>query len=263
MKVSVITAVRNGDGTIGDTVASVTRQSYADVEHVIVDGESTDRTMEVVASHARRPGPVICEADSGIYDAFNKGWNVASGDVVGYLNADDVYIDSRAVERVVEVFSARNVDMVFADVVQFRNDKPGQIVRYYSSARFAPYKIRFGLMPAHPAFFVRRECLSRTGGFDQSYQIAGDFELLLRLFIGMRATYVHLPRVLVGMRVGGASTRGWQSTQIISSEMLRACRENGVRTNRALVMGRLPIKLMQFFRRPPHDVCMSAGRAVR
>lgn len=250
MKVSIITAVRNAETSIGAALESVRRQTYRDIEHIVVDGLSTDGTMDVVRRHSARLAKIVSERDSGIYDAFNKGLRLATGEVVAFLNADDVYASPDIVQSVAEVFARSQAGAVFGDVEFVRPAEPGRVVRHYSSEGFSPKRLRYGWMPAHPSLFLKRRLIEQFGAFDPSYRIAGDFELVARLFGRERIDFEYLPRVFVTMRTGGASTRGVRSTLTINREILRACRDNGIATNRALLWMRFPAKLMEFLRRP-------------
>ena len=250
MKVSIITAVRNAESTIGGALESVQRQTWPDIEHIVVDGLSTDGTMDVVRRHSARLAKVVSERDSGIYDAFNKGLKLATGDIVAFLNADDVYASPDIVTAVQEVFARSPVSAVFGDVEFVRPEEPGRVVRHYSSEQFDARRLRYGWMPAHPSLFLRHRLIDQFGGFDASYRIAGDFELVARLFGREHIDFEYLPRVFVTMRTGGASTRGIKSTLTINREILRACRQNGIATNRALLWMRFPAKLMEYLRRP-------------
>ena len=248
MKVSIITAVRNGAEAIGATLDSVAEQSYVDIEHIVVDGASTDATVAVVRERGRRVAKLLSEPDRGVYDAFNKGLALATGDVVAFLNAGDSYLDAGVVATVANAFSAEDVDAVFGDVLIVDPQDPGRVLRHYGSARFSPARLASGFMPAHPSLFLRGELYRRLGGYDASYRIAGDFELCVRAFVHERARYRYLPRALVRMPQGGLSTRGWRSNWIITSEMRRACLRNGVATSLPRLLLRFPVKLLEVLR---------------
>jgi glycosyltransferase involved in cell wall biosynthesis len=249
VKVSIITAVRNGAATISAALESVAGQTYPDIEHIVVDGLSTDGTMDIVRQHSARLAKVVSEADEGIYDAFNKGLRLATGDIVAFLNADDVYAGPTVVQAVHEVFLRSQTSAVFGDVDFVRPEDPGRVVRHYSSRNFSARRLRYGWMPAHPSLFLERRLIDRFGGFDPTYRIAGDFELVARLFGRERIDFQYVPRVFVTMRTGGASTRGIRSTMTINREILRACRQNGIETNRAMLWLRFPAKLTELLRR--------------
>jgi glycosyltransferase involved in cell wall biosynthesis len=250
VKVSIITAVRNAAQTIGGALESVQRQTWPDIEHIVVDGLSTDGTMDVVRRHEAHLARVVSERDTGIYDAFNKGLRLATGEVVAFLNADDVYASPGIIAEVAEVFERSQASAVFGDVEFVRPEEPGKVVRHYSSGQFDARRLRYGWMPAHPSLFLRRRLIEQFGGFDPSYRIAGDFELVARLFGREHIDFEYLPRVFVTMRTGGASAQNIRSTLIKNREILRACRQNGIATNRALLWTRFPAKLMEYLRRP-------------
>ena len=250
MKISIITAVRNAEHTIGSALESVARQTYPDIEHIVVDGLSTDGTMDVVRANSARVAKVVSERDSGIYDAFNKGLRLATGEVVAFLNADDAYTAPDIVQSVHDAFERTQASAVFGDVEFVRPEASGKVVRHYSSRSFSARRLRYGWMPAHPSLFLRRRLFEQFGGFDASFRIAGDFELVARLFGREHIDFEYLPRVFVRMHIGGASTRGIRSTMIINREILRACRQNGIPTNRALLWTRFPAKLLEYLRRP-------------
>lgn len=249
MKVSIVTAVRNAREVVAATLDSVAGQSHAQIEHVIVDGASQDGTLDLLRSHPRRPGPLVSEPDRGVYDAFNKGWRLATGEIVAYLNAGDTYFGPDVVADVVARFREQPLDAVFGDVLIVDPADQVRVLRRYRSSSFAPWRMSWGFMPAHPALFLRRELYERLGGYDPGYRIAGDFELCLRIFLRERARYSYLPRPLVRMPRGGLSTSGWRSKWIITQEMNRACAANGVATNLLKLSARFPLKLLEVVRR--------------
>jgi glycosyltransferase involved in cell wall biosynthesis len=243
MKVSVITAVRNGERDIGVTLESVNGQDYPDFEHVIVDGASTDATMEVVRKHGRRLGATVSERDAGVYDAFNKGLKLAKGDWIGFLGAGDRFADAGVVSRLVAAARAGSVDAVYGDLV-IVDPTSGSVTRRYSSAGFTADRIRSGYMPGHPTMLVRRSVYQRFGGYDTSYRIAGDFEFVARVFGGAHILHAYLPEVLVFMQDGGLSNRGLRAKWTITREMHRACRANQVPSSWARLLMRLPVKYL-------------------
>jgi GT2 family glycosyltransferase len=179
---------------------------------------------------------------------MNKGLGLATGDVIGFLNADDVYAGNGVIERVSAIMDADKLDALFGDAEFVRPDLPDRPVRRYRSDYFCPERIAWGWMPAHPALFLRREVFERFGGFKTDYRIAGDFELVARMFHGGTLRYRHLPEVLVRMRTGGVSTGGWRNTLLLNREVLRACRENGIDTNLFKIFSKYPKKLLEFVR---------------
>jgi glycosyltransferase involved in cell wall biosynthesis len=247
VKVSIITVSYNAASTIESTLQSVARQTYPDVEHVVVDGGSSDGTQEVISAYRGAISRFISEPDHGIYDAMNKGIALATGDVVGFLNADDVYADDQVLARVLKIMEEERLDALFGDVAFFRSDDEQRDIRRYRSNRFRPERIAWGWMPAHPALFLRREVYEQVGSFRTDYQIAGDFEFIARAFGKNTLRYRHLPEVLVRMRVGGVSTGGWRNTLVLNREVLRACCENGIPTNMVKILSKYPAKLLEYF----------------
>lgn len=249
MKLTVITVAYNAAATIADTLRAVATQTYAQIEHIVVDGASKDATREIVARHGARVARLVSEPDRGIYDAMNKGLALASGEVIGFLNADDVYASDHVVADVARAMQAEDLDALYGDVAFFRSDAPGTVVRRYRSDRFSPARIGWGWMPAHPALFLHRRVYARFGNFRTDYRIAGDYEFVARIFKTDSLRYRYLPEALVHMRVGGVSTGGWRNTVVLNREVLRACRENGIPTNPLKILSKYPAKLLEFLRR--------------
>ena len=247
MKISVITVCFNSAQTIESTLDSVASQTDVVVEHIVVDGASTDHTATILQAHLHQLAQVISEPDRGIYDAMNKGVRVATGDVIGFLNADDVYAHQNVLAEVARIMKRERLDALFGDVEFFRPENYSRTLRRYSSARFRPDRIGWGWMPAHPALFVRREVFQRVGVFRTDYRIAGDFEFVARAFGSKALRYRHLPEVLVRMRTGGISTGGWRNTLLLNREVLRACRENGIQSNMLKILSKYPVKLLEYF----------------
>ena len=245
MKVSIITAVRNGARDIRATLASVETQDYPDIEHVVVDGASTDGTTDVVGREGRRVARLLSEPDRGVYDAFNKGLALATGDVIGYLNAGDSYLGADVVGRIAAQFKRADFAAAFGDVLITELGQPQKVLRHYRSNKFTPARIGWGFMPAHPTLFVRREAYARAGGYDASYRIAGDFELCIRLFVEQKIDYAYLPEALVRMPRGGLSNSGWRSKWTITQEMHRACRTHSIATSYPKLCARFGPKLLE------------------
>jgi glycosyltransferase involved in cell wall biosynthesis len=246
--ISIITVTYNSAAVIADCLTSVSSQTWP-CEHIIIDGASKDNTLAIV----RRMSPsarIVSESDKGIYDAMNKGIRLATGDIVGILNSDDFYATPHVLEKVANLFRQSDVNAMFADLVYVRPDNLDRIVRYYSVRGFTPEKFAWGWMPPHPTFFVRREMYERYGLFHTDYQIAADYELMARFLAHYKVRYAYLPDVIVKMRTGGTSTRGPRSTWILNREILRACAENGIKTNILKVYSKYFRKVMQLFIRP-------------
>jgi len=250
MKITIITVTYNSAQTVEDTIRSVLSQTHPDLEYIVVDGASTDGTLEIIARHRAGIARVVSGPDDGMYDALNKGLALATGEVVGILNSDDLYQDSGVVSRIAEAFQRLKVDAVFGDLVQVRRNDTSRITRYYPADGFTVSRFASGWMPPHPAFFVKKECYDKYGTFKTDYRIAADFDLAARFLWKHGLKYAHLPGVLVRMRVGGRSTKGFKSNLILNREILRACRENGIDTNIVKIYSKYLTKISQMFRRP-------------
>lgn len=234
MKISIITATYNSGSTVRDTIESVLRQTYQDIEYIIVDGVSKDNTLSIVKSYKSKfqgQMRLISEPDHGIYDAMNKGIRMATGDVVGMLNSDDFYTSDDVLQRVAEVFECHNPDAVYGDIHYVDDSDLTKCIRYYSSRIFRRWLMRFGFMPAHPSFYCRRTVYERHGAFDTSLRIAADFENLLRLIFVNRIKTKYIPTDFVTMRTGGASSSGFNSHKQILKEHLQAYKQNQVYSN--------------------------------
>lgn len=231
-KISIITATYNSALTVKDTLNSIIGQDQTDYECVVVDGGSTDGTVDIIREYEERFGgrmKWISEPDKGIYDAMNKGLRMATGDVVGILNSDDFFSSTDILSTVAR--GIEGVDAVYGDVHFVKPDNLQKCVRYYSSKAFRPWMMRLGFMPAHPSFYCRREVYEKYGIFDSSFRIAADFELLLRLIFVNRISTRYICKDFVTMRTGGASTSGLYSHRRILSEHFRAYRQNNVHSN--------------------------------
>lgn len=249
MKVTVITVCRNAGNSIEDTLQSVRSQQYPNVEHLVIDGGSSDGTLDVVKQYQDRITKYISEPDRGIYDAMNKGIALATGDVIGFLNADDQYAHAGVLSRVADAVTNGQVDALFGDAEFFDPSDPQRVIRRYCSRRFRPDRIGWGWMPAHPTLFLKRQVFDRYGPFRIDYRIAGDFELIARIFRDQTLRYRYLPEIMVRMRTGGISTGGWRNTLLLNKEVLRACKENGIPTNLLKILSKYPAKMVEYFQK--------------
>jgi glycosyltransferase involved in cell wall biosynthesis len=245
MRVSIITVVRNNQATIAHAINSVLKQDYPNVEYIVIDGSSSDATPEIIKSYGSAVNRFISEPDKGMYDAMNKGLKLATGEIIGFLNSDDFYEHKSVISQIVWEFSHRKVDLVFGDIVFVHPQDTEQIIRYYSSANFSPELFSWGWMPAHPSCFVKRKIYEKYGDFKTEYQLASDYELLLRLIKIHQISYSYLDNVLVRMRLGGASNRNLKCRWISNQEVIQACREHGVSTNFFKLLARYPVKILE------------------
>ncbi len=246
MKISIITAVLNGGTTIGDTVRSVLNQTYKNFEHIIIDGGSTDETVEVIKRYTDGIAKIISEPDHGIYDALNKGLRVSSGDVVGVLNGDDLYAHDRVLHLVADVFENRGVDSCYGDLQYIDRNDTNRVIRHWKSSEYRHGKFRWGWMPPHPTFFVKREIYEKFGYFDTNFRIAADYELMLRFLEGNRITTHYIPHVLIKMRVGGVSNRSLRNIVLKSYEDYKAWRVNQLNSHFYTILFKNLSKIPQF-----------------
>lgn len=251
MKISIVTVCYNSEKTIGHTLQSVRNQSYADVEHIVVDGASIDSTLNVVATDGLHVVKVVSEKDNGIYDAMNKGIALANGEIIGFINADDFYASSDALAKVAAIFNDPNVDACYGDLCYVKQVDTSALVRYWKSSEFHPGAFEFGWCPPHPTFFVRREVFQRFGGFDLSYKIAADMELMLRFLEVHKIRAKYIPEVLVKMRMGGTTNKSLSNILRQNKEILRALRAHGLRSSAwRLVGSKLFSRGLQFLAKP-------------
>ena len=243
MKVSIITVSFNSVKTIEETIQSVLSQDYPDIEYIVIDGGSTDGTLDILRAYDKQIHHWISEPDSGMYDAMNKGIQLATGDVIGILNSDDIYIGHHVVTELINALKLKQADLVFADLILVDQLQPKRVLRYYNSGQFKPSKFRWGWMPAHPTVFVRRAVYERVGPFATDYQIAADYEMLIRILAVHQTSYVYVPKAVVQMRSGGASTASLMRNWVLNKEIVRACKDNGIYSNMAMLLPKIPIKL--------------------
>ena len=223
MKVSIITVVFNNALTIQDTISSIINQNICVHEHLIIDGGSTDGTLRIIQDNFDLGVSLISEPDEGIYDAMNKGIRLAFGDIIGFLNSDDVYYDETTLNQVSRVFEADpTLEIVYGDLVYVRQHNLDSIVRTWRSRPFNARYFGDGHVPPHPSFFVKRKILLETGGFDQQFKLAADYELMFRLLEIEKRRSFYLPSILVKMRLGGATNRSASNIRLGNQEIVAA-----------------------------------------
>lgn len=248
MKVSVITATYNSSQTIVDTVRSLEGQTYSDIEYIIVDGASKDNTLQVIEQNCSRVSKIISEPDRGIYDALNKGIQAATGDIIGFLHSDDLLAYPQAIADLVNTMQASQSQAVYADLEYVSKDDISKTVRLWTSGEYQKQNLLNGWMPPHPTFYMRRECYQTLGVFDLSFRISADYDSLLRYLWLNSVTMSYLPKVLIKMRVGGASNRSLSNIYKKSCEDIRALKNSQVFWPKALLIKNVS-KIPQFFRR--------------
>lgn len=250
MRISVVTVVLNAVETIAQTLDSVAAQSHEDVEHIVIDGRSTDGTRQILEARRAMLGALVSEADGGLYDAMNKGIALASGEVIGLLNGDDVYAGPDTLALVAAPFRDPDVEACYGDLIYVRRDDPQRIVRYWTSREYRDGLFERGWLPAHPTFFVRRRVYGRHGHFDTRYRFQSDFELTLRFLAVHRIRSVYLPHVLVRMRMGGTTNRSLLNVLRGNLESYRAARRHGLKVTPLFFFTKILMRLPQFVRRP-------------
>lgn len=229
MKITLLTAAYNSAKTIRDTLKSIEVQTYPDIEHIIVDGASKDDTLAIVAAEGPRVAQVVSERDKGIYDAYNKGIGLATGEVIGFLNSDDFYAHPEVIAKVMALFAADPMlEAVHADLVYVDQDDPAKVVRWWRSRDVTERSLRRGFIPAHPTVFLRRSVYDRAGLFDLEYRLAADYEFLLRIFHAYNVKAQYLPQVWVRMRAGGATGGNLASIRQQNKEIRAAQAKHGV-----------------------------------
>lgn len=228
MKISVITVVYNARETVADAIGSMQAQIHSDVELIVIDGASTDGTQAILETYRKQISVLVSEPDNGIYDALNKGISRASGDIIGFLHADDLFADNEVLARVADAFTDPAVDAVYGDLVYVAKSKPDRMIRFWQAGNYEAEQLRYGWMPPHPTYYARREVYERHGGFDTSLRIAADYDCLLR-HLHMGNLHCHyIPEVLVRMRVGGTSNRSLKNILRKSAEDYQAIRRNRI-----------------------------------
>ncbi len=246
MKVTVITACYNSADTIGDTLRSVTEQDYGDIEYIIVDGASTDETLKVVEGYRDKITKVVSGKDGGIYFALNKGIGLATGEVIAFLHADDLYAGRQVLSKVMKLFADEDVDSVYGDLQYVDRLDTSKVKRSWKSGPYREGQFRSGWMPPHPAFFLKKKCYDRFGTFDTSFKTAADYELMLRMLHRHKISTAYLPEVLVKMRTGGVSNVSLKNRIRANREDRRAWKVNGLNPG-PLTLIRKPLsKLTQF-----------------
>lgn len=227
-KISVITVVFNNEDTIADTIESVAAQDYANLEYIVIDGLSKDRTLDRIKERKEIISKLISEKDAGIYDAMNKGIALATGDIIGFINGDDFYLPG-TLAKVAETFKDDpQLEACYGDLCYVKQDDPGTVVRHWRSSPFVPTAFEKGWAPPHPTFFVRRNVYERFGSFDLGYRIAADVELMMRFLEHHRIRVRYIPGVMVKMRMGGTTNRNLANIVNQNREILRALRSHGL-----------------------------------
>ena len=248
MKVSIITATYNNENTVEDTVLSVSSQTYKNIEHIIIDGSSSDNTIQIIRKHQVKIAKIISEPDRGIYDALNKGIKYASGDIICFLHADDIYADYTVIEKAVNLFSEKQIDSIYGDLQYVAKEDTGKIIRYWKSGKFTFSKLKKGWMPPHPTFLVKKEIYENCGVFDTNFKIAADYDIILRFLGKHKISTAYLPEVMIKMRIGGESNKSLKNIIKKMKEDVKALKKNKLGGWQTVIMKNI-IKIPQLFKK--------------
>jgi len=246
--ISIVTVVFNGAVTLEQTIRSIMEQTYGNIEYIVIDGGSSDATIDILRQYDHVIDYWLSEKDGGIYDAMNKGIALCSGEYVGMLNSDDMFSDSSALQAIVNRFCMEKVDAVFSCLNIVDKDNLKKTLRKYRVTTLNSALLRIGVMPPHPTFYCKKSCYEKGGIYKADYKIAADFEMLARLLIRQKISWSFLDKVTVTMRSGGMSNSGFLSSIKLNCEIIRACKENGLYTNWLFLILKLPIRLLELIR---------------
>lgn len=249
MKISIITVCYNSERTIKDTIDSVLAQDYANIEYIIIDGQSSDGSIDLVKSYGNRIDQFISEKDKGMYDALNKGIQLATGDLIGILNSDDFYTDEKVISDVVAQIKADDADALYADLHYVDVQDSSIVKRYWKSGPYKAGKFLKGWMPPHPTFFLKKSAYEKYGSFNLSLKSAADYELMLRMIHKEKVKLTYLPRVIVKMRMGGMSNSSLINRLRANREDQKAWKINGLKPHPLTFMYKPLRKIFQFLRK--------------
>ncbi|WP_433833706.1 glycosyltransferase family 2 protein [Flavobacterium anhuiense] len=247
MKISIITVCYNSSITIEKTILSVKNQTYKNIEYIIVDGNSKDSTVTIIEKHNDVISKWISEPDKGLYDAMNKGIAMASGDLIGILNSDDVFNSTFVIEEIVDFHKKNDIDASIGNIVQKKDN--GKIVRLYSSKYWNPDKLRIGFMPPHPSIFFKKELFSKFGVYDLGFKIGADYELITRFFLKNKISWKYSSIITTSMLVGGLSSSGSSSYKLITKEIQKALTMNDMAFSSSKIKMRFFWKIIGYLKR--------------
>lgn len=247
MKITIVTVVYNGQQHLADCIESVLAQTYPHIEYILIDGNSTDRTYQIAQQYQDRLSVLLSEPDKGMYDALNKGIALATGNVIGILNADDMLADSTVIAEVAKKFEATKAEALYGDLNYVAPDNIARILRKWRSSKAKPTDLALGWMPAHPTFYVKAELFKRLGGYQLNYGSAADYELMLRFLYKHRISTVHLPMLMVNMRSGGMSNQSIRHRYAAMQNDYAALKHNQVPLPLLTLLLKKLRKIKQFF----------------
>ena len=249
MKVSIITVTYNSGKFLEDCIKSVIMQRYHNIEHIIIDGKSTDNTLSIIKKYKSHITKSISETDRGIYDAINKGMAMATGDIIGNLNSDDILVDDDVIESIVKAFENNNVDTVYGDLEYVSAADTNKIIRIWKGRPFNRMRFLYGWMPAHPTFYIKRSLVEKYGYYENHYYTAADYEFMARYLYKNRLSAYYLPKLIVKMRVGGQSNKSLYQRLRANRRDYLAMRKNKIPLAFIVSILKPLIKVQQFFKK--------------
>lgn len=249
MKVSIITITYNSELTLVDTINSVLNQTYQDIEYIIVDGKSTDKTLSIIDSYKEKISKFISEKDKGLYDALNKGISMATGDIIGIIHSDDFYTSNNVIENIVNTFKVNQADAVYADLYYVDKDDTNNIHRKWKSGNYKHGMFLNGWMPPHPTFFVKKSVYEKYGSFNLKLVSAADYELMLRFIHKHQIKLAYLPEFIIKMRVGGKSNVSLKNRIRANNEDRKAWKINGLKPRFYTLYAKPLRKIIQLFKK--------------
>lgn len=247
INISIITVVLNNSASIKDAIESVLSQTYPSIQYIIIDGGSTDGSLQIIEANSERIKTIISEPDNGIYDAMNKGLALATGDIVGFLNADDFYANEDVIKNVASKFEQENCDVLYADLDYVSRSEKNKVIRKWRSGSFEKARFLKGWMPPHPTFFVKREVYKKLGGYNQALHYSADYELMLRFLFKNTLQVSYLDKVIVKMRVGGQSNRSLKNRLFANLQDRKAWDINGLKPQWFTLILKPLSKIRQYF----------------
>ena len=248
MKISIITVSYNSESTILDTINSVNNQDYPHIEHVFIDGKSSDKTLQIINNNSSRDNVIISENDKGIYDAMNKGISHSSGEIIGILNSDDLYSSNTVISEIIKSFKSSGKEIVYGNINYVNKEDTKKVIRKWRSSIYKNESFKKGWHPPHPSFFVKKELYTNYGNFDTNLKIAADFDIMYRFIEVKKSSTFFLDRFIVNMRVGGESNRSILNIYKGNKDVIKSFKKYNTKPHFLYVLYRLIPKLKQFFK---------------
>jgi glycosyltransferase len=246
-KISIITATYNSEKFIYSTVASVNKQTYPFVEHIFVDGASSDKTIAIIKKNSCRENTIVSEPDKGIYDALNKGIEIASGNIIGFLHSDDEFFNDKVLDRIAEIFVQNpNLDIIFGDLIYVSSKNSNKVVRRWIGNNYSKSKLEHGWMPAHPTFFMKTDHYKKFGGFDINYDISADYDAMIRYLYVHQLNSLYLPFIFTKMRLGGESNKSIERIFTKTREDIQILKSHKLNYLKGIIWKNIS-KIYQFF----------------